>query len=265
MGGSQWKRMADCNAIERFSARVEDYFKFRPGYAQSIVAELRDECGLAIESVVADIGSGTGLLTRLFLENGNRVLGVEPNAEMRRAGERALLTYAAFQSVVGRAEDTTLPPESVDFIVVGQAFHWFDPVDARAEFGRILKPGGWVVLVWNQLDTTAPFLREYADLLSQYALGEPAIDHRERDSSAAARFFGKSSYKAKMFPQAEELDYESLQGRLLSLSFTPQVGHPSFDTMLAQLRTLYLTHANDGLVTYSRITTMFYGQLAKTC
>lgn len=264
MSGSNGKRMADCNPTERFSARAENYFKFRPGYPQSIVAVLRDECGLATNSVVADIGSGTGLLTKLFLENGNQVRGVEPNAKMRRAGERSLLSYRAFHSIAGRAEDTTLPPESVDFIVVGQAFHWFDPVDARAEFARIVKPGGWVVLVWNQLDMDALFVQGYMGLLSRYALGEPTIDHRERDSTASVRFFGESSYRAKMFAQAEELNYEVLQGRLLSLSFMPQLGHPSLDRMLAQLRTLFLTHANDGLVTYSRITTMFYGQLGKS-
>jgi len=264
VSGSNGRRIADGSPTERFSARAEDYFKFRPGYPNSIVAVLRDECGLAATSVVADIGSGTGLLTKLFLDNGNQVLGVEPNAEMRRAGERFLLPYRAFRSIAGRAEDTALPPRSVDFIVAGQAFHWFDPLGARVEFDRILRPGGWVVFVWNQLATDAPFVRGYMGLLSRYALDEPVIDHRERDSTASALFFRNTSYRTMMFAQLEELNYEVLQGRLLSFSFTPQSGHPRFDSMLAELRSLFLAHANDGLVTYSRITTMFYGQLAES-
>src|SRR5271167_2755126 len=107
------------NSKERFSNRVDDYVRFRPGYPSGVIDVLRDECGLAPESVVADIGSGTGLLTQLFLENGNLVYGVEPNPAMRQAGEEFLQKYPDFRSVAGSAECTTLADASLDFIVAG--------------------------------------------------------------------------------------------------------------------------------------------------
>src|SRR6201995_5650769 len=130
---------------KRFSSRVEDYIKYRPHYPQAVVELLRDECGLTNESIIADVGSGTGILSELFLRNGNRVFGVEPNREMREAGERMLSTYGNFLSVEGRAEATTLESESVDFVTAGQAFHWFDIEGARRKFRRVLRPGGWVI------------------------------------------------------------------------------------------------------------------------
>src|SRR5277367_285802 len=126
------------NSKERFTTRVDDYVRFRPGYPAEVIGVLREECGLAPESVIADIGSGTGILTKLFLENGNSVYGVEPNAAMRESGEQFLKEYRLFRSVAAPAEATTLPNASVDFVVAGQAFHWFDPWAVRSEFARIL-------------------------------------------------------------------------------------------------------------------------------
>ena len=144
----------------RFSDRVADYVRTRPGYPTAVLDILGTETGLNPATVVADVGAGTGLSAELFLRNGNTVFGVEPNREMREAAESLLAGYANFHSVAGSAESTTLPDASVDLIVAGQAFHWFDVPRARAEFRRILRPDGVVVLMWNtrRLDTT-PFLR----------------------------------------------------------------------------------------------------------
>src|SRR5262249_44040345 len=137
----------------RFSSRVENYVRFRPGYPKEIITMLKSECGLNSQSVIVDIGSGTGKLTELFLENGNPVFGVEPNQDMREAGERLLKSFPNFKSVGATAEETTLPNACAEFIVAGQAFHWFDRARCRKEFGRILRPGGWAVLVWNDRKT----------------------------------------------------------------------------------------------------------------
>ena len=134
---------------KRFSNRVENYLKYRPTYPPEIIPLLKSGCGLTSESIIVDLGSGTGLLTELFLKNGNRVFGVEPNPEMRAAGEKVLARYPKFASVDAVAEATTLHNHSVDFVVAGQAFHWFDRQKARPEFVRVLKPDGWVMLVWN--------------------------------------------------------------------------------------------------------------------
>src|SRR5688572_11145173 len=154
------------DSATRFSNRVDDYIKYRPGYPGAIVDFLTAACGLTPAAVIADVGSGTGILSELFLKQGNRVFGVEPNQEMREAAERILAGYPSFTSVAGSAEATSLPAQSVDYITAAQAFHWFERERARAEFERILKPGGWVLLLWNErrTDTTA-FLRDYEELL----------------------------------------------------------------------------------------------------
>src|SRR5207247_2903707 len=154
------------DATQRFSSRVEDYARYRPGYPAEVIPLLKTECGLAAESVVADIASGTGIFTRIVLEAGAHVFGVEPNAEMRRSAEERLAGYARFKGLNGTAESTTLPDHSVDIITAAQAAHWFDPSKARQEFVRILKPGGWTVLMWNDRRINAsPFSREYEDLI----------------------------------------------------------------------------------------------------
>src|ERR1700675_1047450 len=134
--------MAFADAKQRFSNRVVDYVRYRPGYPAALLDLLRAECGFSSNHLVADVGSGTALLTKLFLENGNRVFGVEPNQEMRQAGEEFLKSFPKFTSVAGSAEATTIGDASVDFVTAGQAFHWFDPRAARREFIRILKPNG---------------------------------------------------------------------------------------------------------------------------
>src|SRR5437870_2796600 len=146
---------------ERFSRRVENYVKYRPGYPGAVLDWLRQHCGLTADWVIADIGSGTGFLAELFLKNGNRVFGTEPNSEMRAAGETLLKKYSRFVSVDGSAEATGLDSSSVDLITAGQAFHWFDRPRARQEFERILKPGGWAALVWNERLINTPFLVAY--------------------------------------------------------------------------------------------------------
>src|SRR5579863_2151487 len=124
------------DATQRFSSRVDDYVRFRPGYPHEIIELLKKECGLTPNSVVADIASGTGIFTRMLLGNGNRVWGVEPNDEMRRAGDLFLADYPHFTSTAGTAEATTLPDRSIDFMTAAQAAHWFDRENARHEFIR---------------------------------------------------------------------------------------------------------------------------------
>src|SRR6185503_1231931 len=157
-------------STERFSTRVESYIKYRPSYPTEVLELMRVRCGLAATSMVADIGSGTGILTELLLETGATVFAVEPNKEMRAAAERLLSDYGRFRSVDGTAEATTLPDASVDLITASQAFHWFDIQKARRELARVLRPRGWVVLIWNErpVDASA-FLDEYDALLRRHA------------------------------------------------------------------------------------------------
>jgi ubiquinone/menaquinone biosynthesis C-methylase UbiE len=249
------------NATQRFSSRVDHYVRYRPGYPPEVLAILKAECGLTRDSVIADIASGTGIFTRLLLENGNRVLGVEPNAEMRDAGQRFLAEYSTFTSVAGSAEGTTLPARSVDFVTAAQAAHWFDRRKARLEFARILKTGGWTVLLWNERKTDGtPFLRDYEQLLLTYGTDYREVRH-ERTTAEIADFFAPSKYKSRIFTMRQELDYPSLEGRLLSSSYTPEPGHPGYEPMLAQLRQIFDARQVNGRVSLEYDTRVFYGQL----
>jgi len=246
----------------RFSNRVETYIRSRPGYPPAVIDLLAAECGLAANDFVADVGSGTGILAELFLKNGNRVIGVEPNAEMRAAGERLLAGYQDFTSINGTAEATTLPAASVDIITAAQAFHWFIRDRARAEFGRILKPGGWVCLLWNErrTDSTA-FLRDYEKLLLNFGTDYQAVRHENVYENIAA-FFAPNEFKLKSFENLQVFDYEGLKGRLLSSSYVPAEGQPRSAEMLDALRSLFDAHVQNGSVVVEYDTRVYYGRMS---
>ena len=245
----------------RFSSRVENYIRYRPGYPAEILDLLRSRCGLSSESVITDIGSGTGKLTELFLAAGFRVIGVEPNREMREAGERLLGGYPRFKSVAASAEACALPDASVDVIVAGQAFHWFDRALCRPEFVRVLKPGGWLALIWNDRRTdSTPFLIAYERLLRRFATDYDRVNHRNIDLRQLVEFFGVDP-QVKAFPYMQAFDFDGLKGRLLSSSYAPEVGHPQHEDMLVELRRLFDAHRIAGQVTFDYDTRVYLGHL----
>ena len=246
---------------KRFTTRVETYAKYRPGYPDELIDLLHDECELNANSVIADVGSGTGILSELLLKNGNEVIGVEPNAAMRSAAETLLQRYSRFRSVAGSAEATTLPAKSVDLITAGQAFHWFDRPKARTEFLRILKPQGFVVLIWNdrRLDST-PFLTAYEDLLQKYGTDYQQVSHLNV-TGEIAEFFTPGSFALRSFENSQRFDFESLKGRVFSASYTPEPEHPHFEPMLARLREMFEGNQRDGEVTVEYDTKVYYGHL----
>lgn len=246
----------------RFSSRVEDYVHYRPHYPPEIIAVLREECGLGETSVVADIGSGTGFLSELFLGNGNQVYAVEPNADMRAAGERLYGARRNFRSVNATAESTTLAVGSIDFVTCGQAFHWFDRGKARLEFSRILVPRGWVVLVWNERRTDAtPFLREYEDLILKYSADYHLVHHGRISGEVLREFFGPDGYRMRTFPNLQMLSLNGVKGRLLSSSYMPEADDPSWGSLLWELEAIVHRHGVDGLVRFEYDTRMYYGQM----
>lgn len=247
---------------KRFSSRVENYIKYRPGYPAAILDLLQEQCGLTRASVIADVGSGTGILTELLLKNGSPVFGVEPNRDMREAAERLLGKHPNFTSISGIAESTTLEDRSVDVITAAQAFHWFDREKTRREFLRILESGGWVVLIWNDRSTSAtPFLKAYEDLLATYATDYAAVNHKQIDAGVIGSFFGGSGFKHAIFPNEQVFDFEGLKGRLLSSSYAPEAGHPKHTPMLNTLRAIFDEHQTNGNVAFEYDTAVYYGQL----
>lgn len=247
--------------VDRFSSRAENYARFRPGYPPAVVDVLKAQCGLTEASAVADVGSGTGILTELFLKNGNEVIGIEPNGPMRSFAERLLQGFPKFKSVDATAETTTLEPASVDFITAGQAFHWFDREKTRKEFARILKADGWVVLIWNErrLDST-PFLRDYEELLLRYGTDYQEVRH-EKVAEEIAGFFAPEAFQLGTLENFQHFDFDALKGRVCSASYTPEPGHNSYKPMLSLLEQIFKAHARDGIVTFEYDTRVYYGHL----
>lgn len=255
--------MTFSNAKNRFSNRVTDYVRYRPGYPAALLDLLREECGLRAEKscVVADIGSGTGLLAELFLQQGNPLFGVEPNQQMREAGEEFLRSYANFTSVAGAAEATTLADASVNFVTAGQAFHWFEPLAARREFGRILAPGGWMVVVWNDRRMDTPFARDYEAMLTHYGTDYTQVRDSYPQAQTIKNFFGEVHFAERSLNNSQLLDWDGLSGRLRSSSYVPAPGHSNYLPMIEELERIFRAHQEDGLVRMEYATRVYFGQL----
>jgi SAM-dependent methyltransferase len=255
--------MTFTDAKQRFSNRVADYVRYRPGYPAELLDLLRAECGLRPEHVIADIGSGTGLLSQLFLKNGNRVFGIEPNLEMRQAGEEFLCEYKGFTSVTGSAEATTLGDATIDFVTAGQAFHWFDQSAARKEFARILNPGGWVVVVWNDRRMEeSQFARAYEDLLERFGTDYKNVKEAYPEIANIGSFFGTGVFVARDLPNSQVFDWDGLSGRLRSSSYAPTEGHANFAPMMADLRRIFDANERNGSVRMEYFTRIYFGRLA---
>lgn len=252
--------MTELDPTRRFSDRVDNYLRFRPSYPDDVLEILRDETGLTSVAVIADIGSGTGISSELFLRNGNPVYGVEPNAEMRQAAERLLTRYPQFRSVAATAEATGLPEASVDYVVAGQAFHWFDVEKSKAEFTRILSAAGWVVLLWNsrRLDSTE-FLRAYEGLLRRYGTDYADVQQKAVSQKSLKAVFAEGEFTVRKLYNEQRFDLQGLQGRLLSSSYTPAPSHPNHQPMLRELDRIFDRHAESGEVCFEYDTEVYFG------
>jgi ubiquinone/menaquinone biosynthesis C-methylase UbiE len=211
---------------------------------------------------VADIGSGTGILTKQFLDYGSDVFGVEPNRAMREAAEKNLECYPNFVSIDGTAEDTKLKSNSIDYIVAGQAFHWFDKKKVKEEFKRILKAFGWVVLIWNirQIESSQ-FMRAYEDLLIKHASEYLTVSHKNMESEVIRDFYKPNTHELAFFPNMQHFDFVGLKGRLMSSSFVPKEGEGGYIPMLSDLSGIFANFEIDGKVNFEYRTEVYFGQI----
>jgi len=253
--------MPDRDPATRYEDRAGLYARHRPGYPDALRAALAAMGILRAGDDVADIGSGTGLLSELLLSAGCRVHAVEPNAKMREEAERRFAGEPRFISVDGRAERTTLPDASVDVVAAGQAFHWFDPVAARAEFVRILRSPGVALLIWNVRRVDASlFMSDCERLIAQHATDPSIVGDHQPDEATLARFFGGAAPpQPLLFRHHQTLDQEGLTGRLLSCSFVPGPAEPGRDAMIEAIHALFARHQEHGTVRFDYETRAYTG------
>ncbi|MEO6927672.1 MAG: class I SAM-dependent methyltransferase, partial [Casimicrobiaceae bacterium] len=219
--------MSELHSTARFSDRVDDYVRYRPDYPPALLGWLQCELGVDLGWQVADVGAGTGISSKMFLDAGYRVTAVEPNAPMRAAAEDELQTYDGFDAIDGQADATGLPDAGVDLITVAQAFHWFDEQATRREFARILRPDGLVAIWWNSRRLTGTrFLEGYEALLQAFGTDYTSVAERYADDARMRAWFGDGYRGSASFEHAQRLDFAALRGRLMSSSYAPQAGHP---------------------------------------
>lgn len=251
------------NPTTRFSNTVEYYVKYRPSYPQSIITFLQDKCGISTDKLIADIGSGTGIFTKLLLDNHYKVIAIEPNNEMREKAEWLLSSYPNFKSSNATAENTELEDHSIDVITAATAFHWFDRVKTHREFFRILKPSGWCILLWNLRRVDAsPLMNEYENLLQKYGIDYVNVAAEKLDEKIISEFYLPIKVGVEKFSNMQRLDWAGFQGRILSTSYTPKPGHPNFDSMLQAAKKIFDQNQDQGYIEFFYTTKLYYGRLS---
>jgi SAM-dependent methyltransferase len=254
--------MAAFDPTSRFSDRVADYVRYRPDYPPALLDWLQRELGVSPAWAIADVGAGTGISSRLFLDAGYRVSAIEPNAAMRAAAVEWLGSDPRFQAIDGRADATDMPDASVDLVCVAQAFHWFEPQSTRLEFRRILRAGGLAVVFWNSRKPAGtPFLDGYEALLRRYGTDYTMVAERHASDEAMRDWFGQGLRGEAHFPHRQRLDFDGLLGRLLSSSYAPRPDHRDHAPMRQALRSLFDACAVDGMVNLDYDTRVFAGEV----
>jgi SAM-dependent methyltransferase len=250
------------NPTQRFTGRVESYRRYRPTYPAETVDLLRHACHLTHDSVIADIAAGTGLLTEIFLAAAFRVVAVEPNAGMRNACASLVRSFPLLRVTEGTAEATGLSDHSIDLITVAQAMHWFDLARARAEFVRILKPGGWCAVLYNNRHPSGDAFHEgYEGLLQDFGIDYAAVKQQHMGRKRLAAFFAPSPMEFAVLSNEQSFSLEGLEGRILSSSYMPQQDHPRFEEMREAVRHLFDETRTDGHVTMKHDCVVCWGQL----
>ena len=247
------------NSTTRFSNRVEDYVKYRPHYPVEIIPVLQQKYNISTNNLVLDIGAGTGISAELFLNAGYKVIAVEPNKEMREKSVELLGSNANFIAKNGTAEDTGVESNTIDVIICGQAFHWFDREKSRIEFQRVLRENGKVLLLWNERLTASAFESKYDELISTHGKDYVKVNHRNIDIESIKDFLHPGNMVLETFHNKQLFDFVGLQGRLLSSSYMPSYTDPAYTAMIDNLQKLFNKHEANGQVQINYETKVYIG------
>jgi len=252
----------EADPTKRFSGRVDNYIKYRPTYPNKVLDYLKDKCNLSLASVIADVGAGTGIFTKLLLDKGYIVFAVEPNEAMRSAAVEQLSGYTNFISINGTAGNTGLPTHSTDLIVCAQAFHWFSNEETRVEFSRILAKDGKVALIWNnRLVDKDEFSKAYDALLKNESVDYNKVNHQNISAIDFKAFFKDGVYSTKRIPNAQVFDEGGLIGRAFSSSYVPSQDSDEGRKFLKLLKEVFNKYNQDGHVTFHYQTEIYLGEV----
>lgn len=248
---------------ERFSDRVSNYIKYRPSYPVELIDTLTSKCRLDSQSIIADIGSGTGKFSKLLLDRNYRVIGVEPNNEMRQTAEIQFSKLDNFTSIEGTSEKTNISNSSVDLVTAAQAFHWFNRKETRKEFERILKTIGYVALIWNQRNLDVPFQREYDQMLREYSTEYNTVNHMNFTIEDFSDFYYPGEFTTYKFTNTQHFDLDGFLGRMQSSSYTPKIGTKEYDILIKVAESLFSEFENEGLIRFEYTTFLYLGQFIR--
>lgn len=249
------------DTTKKFDGIADEYTQGRPSYATEFIEYLFAKHCFSDSSVIADIGSGTGKFSKQLLEKGCNVICVEPNTDMRLVAEKELCKYPGFKSVAGSAERTTLPNNSVDFITVAQAFHWFDTSAFKIECSRIIKPGRKVFLIWNTRNNEDTINRELFRVYSEYCPDFKGFSGGTKPHDDRIKYFFDNNYEYISFDNPLCFNKEKFLTRSLSGSYSLKKEDRNFDLYLKEIDKVFDQFEADGIVKIENQTVVYTGTL----
>jgi SAM-dependent methyltransferase len=252
------------NNTNRFTGKADSYDKYRPSYPKEFLDYLYGEAGFSSDSAIADIGAGTGKFTELLLQRGSFVYAVEPNPDMLEVLVKNFSGLQNFSAVAAPAESTTLLENSVDFITVAQAFHWFDAVKFKAECQRILKPGGKAVLVWNSRDDESEVVRAYDELCFKFCPDFTGASNGRRGVEEPVNcfeFFKNGEFKFNVFDNVIPLTFDNFIGAFTSASYAPNEEDEAFLPLKAALTELFDKYKKNDILKMPFFTISYFGEV----